>query len=600
MAYLLMSSWSGLSLWLALSNAIAWIVLTVFLRSHFRLLDSARVTLKEIDFPEKVAGSLRGGVFHFFEALSRYYRVTYGVRLEENLEQQDLEAQLRKIAFLAYTELQAKAVKISLIDEVSGLHSQSILLGEPNSLSSQPTVLDARYGRKSGTGNQAIDLSVMSQPIVFSGNTFGTIRVELPKDQVPSDVDLHMLTLLANQAALVLIDARFTEELLRMRRAGEESIQAKTGFLANLSHEIRGPLGIILNGVELVMDELCGPVSDDQRETLDMVKQSGDHLLDLVNDVLDYAKAEAGKVKPKTVEIDLKDLLDDLASVVRTQAMTKKHQLQVEAIEEGLGMLCDKRHARQMLINFLTNAIKYTPEGGEIFVKAEPINEERVRVSVQDNGVGIPEEQKPRVFGAFERVETQYSLAQAGTGLGMPLTRRLAEVNGGQVDFSSQEGQGSTFWIDMPKVEISAAEDLIETEIRTDGPLGNGEAILVFDDGEQASQMLTRYLKDQGFTTIHARSPQQVLKVLQEEAVELAVVENDLPEVSGEDIVTVIRSTPQATSVPIILLSARAFVFDIEHFLKLGVDRCLSKPVELSEIASTARRLIDETRSYTA
>jgi len=540
--------------------------------------------------------SLAANMGSLASEFERYHRAVTAFQGDSAGQRKELGESLRKIATLVYRELGANAVEMSLFDEVSRQWSQAMVIGAPRSVNSQAMLAAAAEARE----RQILSFDnyqVVVMPVMFAGKVFGALRVEIPGAQRPGKSDIEMIHLYAVQGAFALVDASFTDELLRLRRASEETVQAKTGFLANLSHELRGPLGIILNGVELMHDGLCGPISEQQQETLRMVKDSGEHLLDLVNDVLDYAKVEAGKIVPKVVQISVHDLLEDLTAVIRTQAVEKGHQLELLKVDKSLGMLCDKRHARQMLINFLTNAVKYTPQGGKITVSAVRISGNKVKISVSDTGIGIPENQREKVFSAFERVEDKYALTQIGTGLGMPLTRRLAEVNGGTTNFESEVGKGSTFWIVLPAVEIESHATPQTESVTNVLPQGNGESILLIDHDAATRQMLGTYLEKQGFAIHQAKSGSEVFKILRERPVELAVVESDMPDLPGEEMVAAIRSSPNAAGVPIILLSSKAFVFDIERFLKLGVDRCLSKPVTLSEVAVTVRRLIDESRA---
>lgn len=262
----------------------------------------------------------------FVQEFGRYHRALAGLRGDASNTAKDLGAGLRRISKQVYLELRANAVEFSLFDDVSQQWSQAMVLGTPRSVNSQAMLTAAMEA-----GSRQIlsfeNYQVLVMPVIFSGTVFGALRVEIPASVKPSSNDIELLHLYAVQGAMAVLDSRFTDELLRLRRASEETVRAKTGFLANLSHEIRGPLGIILNGVELIRDGLCGPVNEQQLSTLTMIKESGDHLLDLVNDVLDYAKVEAGKIVPKTVQIPLQPLLDDLVSVVRTQAIEKGHTL---------------------------------------------------------------------------------------------------------------------------------------------------------------------------------------------------------------------------------------------------------------------------------
>ena len=572
-----------------------WIAAGIVFLFHREQICEIR-DLISVDGAATTQADVIGEVAEYLADLRRYYRAGFAVQLDRTIEAKDVSESLRQVARIAQSELGARSVEVGLFDEKSGRWSTSLVVGEPLSIEAQSFLQDEIPNIQDVELSQSSRGEILAAPIRFSGSTFGIIRAERSKSELALPGDCNVLRLLANQCAVVLVNSRFTDELLRMKRLSEESIKAKTGFLANLSHEIRGPLGIILNGAELMMEGLCGEITQRSKDTLRMMKQSGEHLLDLVNDVLDYAKLEAGKITSKPVALSAKVLLDDLASVVRSQAVGKKQSLTVEPMEPGLGVLVDKRHARQMLINLLTNAVKYTPDGGSIVLRAERVQNGRVKLSVTDNGVGIPKDQHHKVFSAFERVDTAYSQAQVGTGLGMPLTRRLAEANGGSADFVSEENKGSTFWVLLPAAEVvepiaSAADQPAANR----GPVGRNEKILLVDPELGARGLVETFLLDQKFEICAAASGHEVLKILRENTIAAAVIDNDLPDLTGEELVLALRSNPRAASIPVVLVSARAFVFDIEQLLKSGVDRCLAKPVDLHELADTLRLLIDET-----
>lgn len=579
-----------------ITNLLAWGLVVYFHVTQLSILELLRTESEHFPIEES------NREFHwylrsFVKQTVRYYRASYGLRLSpRRVTKNNLSSSLERISELAYREIGAQSVLLFLFDEGSESWSQGMLVGASRSSLTQ-SVISNRIGIVGDEiYDKRTDSTLLTIGIKFAGHTFGALRVEFPPGVKPTRSDRNVLRLLADQGGIMLVDAKFTEELLRLRRVGDESVRAKTGFLANLSHELRGPLGIILNGVELMVDGLCGEINESQRETLQMVKESGEHLLDLVNDVLDYAKVEAGKVVTKPIEIGVAELVDDLTNVVRSQALARNHKLVVEPIEADMGLICDKRHVRQMLINFLTNAIKYTPDNGTITVTAERLAQNRVKIAVKDTGIGISDIDRSKVFGAFERIENNYTQTQAGTGLGMPLTARLAEVNSGTVDFESEEGKGSTFWVVLPGCTCKPISASAASEGDGDAH-GFGESVLLVEHESESRQMLEKYLTHQGFEIVIADTGQAVMRALKERNIEIAVIENDLPDTSGEEVVTAIRSNPNSVSVPIILLSSRAFVFDIERYLKLGVDRCLSKPVTLNELAVTVRRLIDETKN---
>jgi signal transduction histidine kinase/CheY-like chemotaxis protein len=501
---------------------------------------------------------------------------------------EELSRVLERIVAQAYRLLQAESAELALFDKESGLYHSSFVLGKPFRSSAQAML--------AGAIDQAAverDLSsdVLVQPVAFGGSVLGSLRVALQKGAVPSTGDREVMHLLAIQGGLAIINAQYHEELFRMKRAGEESVKVKTGFLANLSHELRGPLGLMINAVELVLDGLCGPVSADQLDTLKMVRSNGEHLLELINDVLDYAKVESGKIVADATEILVPELLKDIAGVVRAQAEAKRHTVSYRAGGEALTVRSDRRHMRQILINLLTNAIKYTPEGGTIELWAERCPGGKIKINVTDTGVGIEEADRPKVFAPFERVDNAYSVNQVGTGLGLSLTKRLVEVNAGTIDFSSTPGKGSHFWIILPAAEFTP--EAREQEATPRAVEGHGERILLVETNREERAVIERYLAHLGFRVSASATKLGALQVLREQQVDLVVVDNASIDHTGDLFPQEIRESAQVARVPILLLTSRAFIFDIEKYLKAGVDRCLSKPVGLGQLAQTCRALLD-------
>lgn len=504
---------------------------------------------------------------------------------------EDLSVTLERIVGMSYKLLKAESAELTLFDREAGLYHSSFVLGRPFSVEAQAMLSDAVKGEQVSNNPE-----VLIQPIVFAGTVLGTLRIGLKKGSLPSAGDRQILRLMAIQGSIAIINAQYTTELVKMKQASEESVKAKTGFLANLSHELRGPLGIMLNAVELVLDGLCGPINKDQLETLKMVHSNGEHLLELINDVLDYAKVESGKLIPTKTEILVDDLLRDITDVVRTQAEAKSHRLTFLPSNDTLVIACDRRHIRQMMINLLTNAIKYTPDGGHIEVWAERAPNYKIKLSVKDSGVGIAAPDRDKVFAAFERIDNGYSQNQVGTGLGMPLTKRLAEVNGGSIDFSSIANQGSHFWLSFPAVELTSSiisEQDSYDSAKLNSPLGRGEQILLVEKEEGDRNMLEHYLKHIGFKVLLAGSKEEAISALKATDVAIGILDNNIADNQDEDIISVIRDGARNSSFPLVLLSSRAFVFDIEKYLKLGVDRCLTKPIQLKTLGQICRDLID-------
>ncbi|NLF25961.1 MAG: response regulator [Deltaproteobacteria bacterium] len=501
---------------------------------------------------------------------------------------EELSRTLERIVALAYRLFSAQSAELALFDTESSLYHSAFVLGRPFRTSAQAMLSGAKEGVE-----EVPSVDVLVQPIAFAGSVLGSLRVALKKGEIPSRADREIMRVLALQSGLAIINSEYTAELMRMKRASEETVKAKTGFLANLSHEIRGPLGIMLNAVELVVDGLCGTVTQDQLDTLKMVRSNGEHLLELINDVLDYAKIESGKISPNRETILLNELLNDIAGVVRTQALRKNHTLICHDNEELLPICCDRRHIRQMLINLLTNAIKYTPDGGKIELWAERAPGARIKINVRDSGIGIDVTAREVVFAPFERVDNSYAINQIGAGLGMALTKRLAVVNGGQVDFVSSPGKGSHFWLTFPAASYERGTAVSTEPKPQEDPKGSGELILLVESDDGEREMVARYLRHIGFRVATAATQVEAMDVLRKGEVELAMVNNRMVDKPEDFLVKNIRDSAKSAMLPIILVSSRAFVFDIEKYLQSGIDLCLIKPLELKKLGHICRRLID-------
>lgn len=519
--------------------------------------------------------------------VGRNYDVLSARVLERKItDKNQLADTLEELVTAVYKFLGAKSAELALYDSDSGLYHSALVLGAPANSAAQAMLSDAIDGK-----SETVSADIMIQPILFAGSTLGSIRISLKDQRVPTESDWKFLKAMSLQSGLAILNAEYSKQLLKMKMSSEDSLKAKTGFLATLSHEIRGPLGVMLNAAELVLDGLCGDVNEDQIETLSMIKTNGAHLLELVNDVLDYAKVESGKLTPKPEIIKALDILVDISKVVKAQAEVKKHQLRVIPCDKTFAFSCDRRHARQILINLLTNAIKYTPDGGLIEMSAQVING-FLQIRVKDSGVGIAEEDHPKVFSAFERIDNSYSSKQIGTGLGMSLTQSLVKANEGNIGFESELGKGSTFWISFP-VEIEKEDSSYVKEEEPDA-VGLGEAILVVETEDGERKMMARYLEHIGFTAFMAKDQAQAIALATQEKIRLVVVDNrvfDQKEYQDQELVRLIKAS--ANKMPMVLLSSKAFVFDIEKALKSGVDVCLVKPFGLKKLGILVRQLLD-------
>jgi signal transduction histidine kinase len=267
-----------------------------------------------------------------------------------------------------------------------------------------------------------------------------------PGEFSPDTVEL--LQTFAAQSALAIQNARLFHEIEDKSRQLEVASQHKSEFLANMSHELRTPLNAIIGFSEVLAEKMFGELNEKQEEYSKDIHASGQHLLSLINDILDLSKIEAGRMELELSDFHLPTALDNALTLVRERAARRGIALQMN-VDNRLGQIqADERKVRQVVLNLLSNAIKFTPEGGRIEVRAET-RDESVEVSVSDTGVGIAPEDQEAVFEEFRQVGTADKKVE-GTGLGLTLCRKFVELHGGRIWVKSQVGTGSTFTFTIP------------------------------------------------------------------------------------------------------------------------------------------------------
>jgi protein-histidine pros-kinase len=271
------------------------------------------------------------------------------------------------------------------------------------------------------------------------------------KDGTEFPIEISLSPLNTDGGTLVSSAIRDITERKQLEWRMLEANRLKTEFLANMSHELRTPLNAIIGFAELMYKGKVGPLSPEHREYIGDIRTSSRHLLQLINDVLDLAKVESGKMEIRPEEVDLAQLTREVRDILRGLAATKHLRLEIDVDEEVRTVVVDAGRVKQILYNYLSNAIEFTPEGGRILVRVASESPSLFRIDVEDTGVGIPSEQMGKLFVEFQQLDASAAKRHQGTGLGLALTKRIVEAHGGRVAVRSTPGHGSTFSAILPR-----------------------------------------------------------------------------------------------------------------------------------------------------
>jgi signal transduction histidine kinase/CheY-like chemotaxis protein len=382
--------------------------------------------------------------------------------------------------------------------------------------------------------------------------------------------DLDLVQLLAEQAAIVLDGARLYGDLASANRDLSQATRVKSEFLANMSHELRTPLNAILGFSGLLSEQLAGSMNDKQRRFLGNIHEAGEHLLELISDVLDLSKVEAGKLELRPEILTLEVLLEPVAAAARTAAQAKDVLFSVDA-SEAAPLFLDPIRVRQVLFNLVSNAVKFTPGGGRVTLVARAEGRE-LHLEVADTGVGIPGAARDRVFGVFERFHEGRADA-SGTGLGLALTKRLVEQMGGSVTFESEEGEGTTFRVLLP--------DVVTEQVQ-------GDRILVVDDERHDADLIVAVAASMELRAEVVRGVAGTEDALSRGRPLGVVLDLRLPDGRGEKFLGRLKTDPEYADVPVIVVTVEA---EPTAVLALGADDYLTKPIDRARLEAWLRRL---------
>ncbi len=377
-------------------------------------------------------------------------------------------------------------------------------------------------------------------------------------------------------------------ELKKAKEKAEEATRAKSLFLANMSHEIRTPMNAVLGYIEVLSRKITDPV---QKEYLASMQSSSNALLNLINDLLDFSKAESGKLTLNNQSTDIRYIIHDIESIFRLKAQQKNLEFVVE-IDKNIpdSMLLDELKVRQILLNLTSNAIKFTNKGYvKIKVSSQNIDSKKADLilEVKDTGKGIPEEHHKKIFQLFEQEDKGITRKYGGTGLGLAITMQIVKLMHGRVLLDSKEGSGSTFRIILPNISITDKMDAPEKlkGFHLDNLIFNPATILIVDDTPSNIEVLKAMLEPQPFIFLEAANGRIALEILKHNKVDFVFMDIRMPEMDGITAIHEIRNHEDWSHIPIVALSASSTDFDSSQLKKHGFNDYVRKPATESEIA---------------
>jgi signal transduction histidine kinase/CheY-like chemotaxis protein len=418
-------------------------------------------------------------------------------------------------------------------------------------------------------------------PLKIGDRVVGAIDLQSDETGAFKQEDLSVLEILADQVAVALENARSYNLAQKAMEEMRETDRIKSQFLANMSHELRTPLNSIIGFSRVILKGIDGPINEQQQQDLSAIYNSGQHLLGLINDILDLSKIDAGKMELAFDEINMGDTIHSVMSTAVGLVKDKPIRLQ-EQVEENLPPVrADSMRLRQVLLNLISNAAKFT-EQGTIVVSASlhtnSLGKQEVMVSVTDSGPGISIEDQDKLFKPFSQVDSSPTRKTGGTGLGLSISHRLVELHGGRIGVHSTVGKGSTFYFTVP---VFAVKPVLPE-------FGDGKIILCIDDDAQVINLYDRYLTPQGYHVVALTDPTKACEVAKDVKPFAITLDIMMPGYDGWQVINDLKKDKATQDFPVIICS---IVEEEEKGFSLGAADYLVKPILEEDLVNSLNRL---------
>jgi signal transduction histidine kinase/CheY-like chemotaxis protein len=415
--------------------------------------------------------------------------------------------------------------------------------------------------------------SLVAVPMLREDQIVGSLVVRRKRTGDFTTDTLDLLETLASQSALALVNAQLYRELKEQSVELELASRHKSEFLASMSHELRTPLNAVLGFSEVLLERMFGDINERQEEYLRDIHGSGKHLLELLNEILDLSKVEAGRMELQYSSFELRSLLDDAASMLRERAALHSIELNIEVADDVGAVYSDELRLKQVLLNLVTNAVKFTGDGGSVVVRAVRDGAE-ILITVTDTGIGVPDADRERIFESFQQ-GGRGSSREEGTGLGLTLSRRIVELLGGRMWLQSEVGRGSTFGFSIPARQRERAE--------RSGEGGSPQAgeVVVIEDDRPSLDLFSAYLSGAALKVTTARDGQSGLAAVRRTQPDAVLLDIRLPGIDGWAVLKALKAGQETRDIPVIVVS---ILDERARGVALGAAAYLVKPVGREEL----------------